>query len=38
LRQRGHKVVFTNGSAEIPASPEIEIFGTVKAAINDYAH
>jgi DNA polymerase V len=34
LRRRGRKVVFTNGKTEIPASPEIEIFGTVKATVN----
>jgi DNA polymerase V len=38
LRQRGRKAVFTNGQTELPASPEIEIFGTVTVAINDYAH
>jgi SOS-response transcriptional repressor LexA len=34
LRQHGRKAIFTNGQTEIPASPEIEIFGTVKATVN----
>jgi DNA polymerase V len=34
MRKRGRKVVFTNGMTDIPASPEIEIFGTVKATVN----
>jgi DNA polymerase V len=34
LRRSGRKVVFTNGRAEIPASPDTEIFGVVKATVN----
>jgi DNA polymerase V len=38
MRRRGRKVVFTNGKAEIPASPDTEIFGTLKATINQYGN